>query len=129
MIFFVVFIMDNHRYRVFRTPSQINYPYITYNTHIFNQYHGGFKSILSNVCDTYIYKESIGVSEASERDWKTIQLPGALLKRVDELVALRNLGYSSRAELVKEAVRRRVEELEKFLLSKINLKGLLSNKS
>ena len=61
------------------------------------------------------------VSETPRRNWKTIQLPGDLLGRVDELVAMSDLGYSSRAELVKEAVRRRVEELERHLFRKNEL--------
>jgi metal-responsive CopG/Arc/MetJ family transcriptional regulator len=53
-----------------------------------------------------------------ESRWKTIQLPEELLRRVDELVKRPELGYTSRAELVKDAVRRRVEELEALLRSK-----------
>lgn len=59
------------------------------------------------------------MSKSHRRDWKTIQLPGELLKRVDELVALQDLGYSSRAELVKEAVRMRVQDLERHLIRKV----------
>ena len=55
------------------------------------------------------------MTEASRRRWKTIQLPEGLLGRVDDLVEAPELGYTSRAELVKEAVRLRVEELEKIL--------------
>jgi metal-responsive CopG/Arc/MetJ family transcriptional regulator len=46
------------------------------------------------------------------RGWKTVQLPEELLNRVDELVSRPELGYTSRSELIKEAVRLRVEALE-----------------
>jgi len=55
------------------------------------------------------------VTEASRRRWKTIQLPEELLDRVDDLVEAPELGYTSRAELIKEAVRLRVEGLERIL--------------
>ena len=47
-----------------------------------------------------------------KRGWKTIQLPEELLDRVDNLVERPELGYTSRAEFIKEAVRLRVETLE-----------------
>jgi len=47
-----------------------------------------------------------------KRGWKTIQLPEELLDRVDSLVERPELGYTSRAEFIKEAVRLRVEALE-----------------
>jgi len=55
------------------------------------------------------------VAENSKRRWKTIQLPEELLRRVDVVVAAPELGYTSRAELIKEAVRLRVEAMEKIL--------------
>lgn len=42
-----------------------------------------------------------------------MQLPEDLLERVDRVVEQESLGYSSRAEFVKEAVRLRLGELEK----------------
>ena len=47
-----------------------------------------------------------------KRGWKTVQLPEELLGRVDSLVERPELGYTSRSELIKEAVRLRVEALE-----------------
>jgi len=44
-----------------------------------------------------------------------VQLPEDLLDRVDKIVGQESLGYSSRAEFVKEAVRLRLGELEKKL--------------
>ena len=55
------------------------------------------------------------MAESSRRRWKTIQLPEALLERVDDVVAAPELGYTSRAEFVKEAVRLRVEAMESLL--------------
>lgn len=74
---------------------------------------------LPNGCDIRVSQVADTLSESSRRQqWKTIQLPEELLDRVDDLVAISNLGYSSRAELVKEAVRLRVEDLERLLLKK-----------
>ena len=50
--------------------------------------------------------------------WKTVQLPEDLLDRVDKVVKQESLGYSSRAEFIKEAVRLRLEEVEKKLKKK-----------
>jgi len=52
------------------------------------------------------------VTSQRKRGWKTIQLPEELLNRVDELVRRPELGYTSRSEFIKEAVRLRVEALE-----------------
>jgi metal-responsive CopG/Arc/MetJ family transcriptional regulator len=57
----------------------------------------------------------VKVAGASKRQWKTIQLPEELLQRVDGLVAVSGLGYTSRAEFIKEAVRLRVETMENLL--------------
>jgi len=47
--------------------------------------------------------------------WKTVQLPEALLKKVDWLVKIEELGYVSRGEFIREAVRLRVEKIEEKL--------------
>ena len=54
----------------------------------------------------------------SKRRWKTIQLPENLLLRVDKVVEHLELGYTSRAEFIKEAVRLRVEGIEELLRNK-----------
>ena len=51
----------------------------------------------------------------SKRRWKTVQLPQQLLLRVDEVVERPEFGYTSRAEFIKEAVRLRVEAMERRL--------------
>ena len=68
---------------------------------------------MDEICN-HVGVDSMKVTE-NKRKWKTIQLPEELLQRVDDMVAAPELGYTSRAELVKEAVRLRVEELEKIL--------------
>jgi metal-responsive CopG/Arc/MetJ family transcriptional regulator len=47
--------------------------------------------------------------------WKTVQLPEDLLNKVDGIVKIRELGYASRGEFVREAVRLRVEQIEEKL--------------
>jgi len=59
--------------------------------------------------------ESMKIAENSKRRWKTIQLPEELLERVDVVVTAPELGYTSRAEFIKEAVRLRVESMERIL--------------
>jgi len=60
-------------------------------------------------------EESMKVAENFKRRWKTIQLPEELLQHVDIVVAAPELGYTSRAEFIKEAVRLRVEAMENLL--------------
>ena len=52
------------------------------------------------------------------KSWKTVQIPEGLLDKVDELVAVSELGYSSRSEFIKEAIRLRVLEIEEHLMRK-----------
>ena len=47
--------------------------------------------------------------------WKTVQLPEDLLNKVDGIVKIKELGYASRGEFVREAVRLRVEQIEEKL--------------
>jgi len=58
------------------------------------------------------------MAKAKRPRWKTIQLPEELLDRVDEIVGKPELGYTSRSEFIKEAVRLRVEALENRLREK-----------
>ena len=53
------------------------------------------------------------------RSWKTIQLPEDLLKVVDKIVSRPELGYTSRSEFVKEAVRLRIEAVQRNLQKKL----------
>ena len=60
---------------------------------------------------------------ASKRDWKTVQLPEELLSQVDEIVNIPSLGYTSRSEFIKEAVRLRIVEVEEYLTRKAQREG------
>ena len=44
-------------------------------------------------------------------DYVTLKIPRALADEIDQIIESGTLGYRSRAELVADAVRRRVEEL------------------
>jgi len=55
------------------------------------------------------------MTEAPRREWKSVQLPGELLRMVDEVIKQPELGYTSRSEFIKEAVRLRVEQIESRL--------------
>lgn len=55
------------------------------------------------------------MTDAPRREWKSVQLPGELLRMVDEVIKQPELGYTSRSEFIKEAVRLRVEQIENRL--------------
>jgi metal-responsive CopG/Arc/MetJ family transcriptional regulator len=57
--------------------------------------------------------------EKTSLRWKTVQLPEALLNKVDEIVRVEELGYASRGEFIREAVRLRLEQVEKKLQKKM----------
>lgn len=44
-------------------------------------------------------------------DYVTIKIPKALANEIDQIIGSGTLGYRSRAELVSEAIRRRIEQL------------------
>jgi metal-responsive CopG/Arc/MetJ family transcriptional regulator len=48
-----------------------------------------------------------------KRKWRTIQLPEDMLEQVDKIVSTLGLGYTSRTEYIKEAVRLRILDIEK----------------
>ncbi len=47
------------------------------------------------------------------KTFTTIALPDELIKEIDQIVKLKKLGYRSRPELIKEAIRRFLVELKK----------------
>jgi len=49
----------------------------------------------------------------TDSDWITVKLPKELVAEIDRVRKHQNLGYTSRAELVKEAVRSYLAELKK----------------
>jgi len=58
------------------------------------------------------------MKENTQRGWKSVPLPEDLLKEVDEIVRIQELGYTSRSELIKEAVRLRLAEIENHILAR-----------
>ncbi len=48
----------------------------------------------------------------STDDYTTVRLPKELMEEIDEIIKQGMRGYKSRAEFIKEAIRRRFEELE-----------------
>jgi metal-responsive CopG/Arc/MetJ family transcriptional regulator len=46
-------------------------------------------------------------------DFSTVSLPRNLIEEIDRIVELRLYGYDSRAEFIKDAIRRRLDELKK----------------
>ncbi len=50
-------------------------------------------------------------NNANNEDYVTLKLPRALADEVDHVIESGLLGYRSRAELVSDAVRRRLEQL------------------
>jgi len=45
--------------------------------------------------------------------WKTVQLPEDLINEVDKTISTEGLGYTSRSEFIKEAVRMRIQQIGK----------------
>ncbi len=50
-------------------------------------------------------------NNTNNNDYVTLKIPKALADEIDQIIQSGTLGYRSRAELVADAVRRRVEEL------------------
>lgn len=51
------------------------------------------------------------MTSGNNEDYVTIKIPKALADEIDRVIESGLLGYRSRAELVSEAVRRRIEQL------------------
>jgi metal-responsive CopG/Arc/MetJ family transcriptional regulator len=51
-------------------------------------------------------------NNANGEDYVTLKLPRALADEIDHVIESGMLGYRSRAELVSDAVRRRLEQLD-----------------
>jgi metal-responsive CopG/Arc/MetJ family transcriptional regulator len=47
----------------------------------------------------------------NNNDYVTIKIPRELADQIDQIIQSRKLGYRSRAEIVVEALRRRIEQL------------------
>lgn len=46
------------------------------------------------------------------RKWRTIQLPDDLVKAVDKAISIEGLGYTSRSEFIKGAVREKLQGMK-----------------
>ena len=54
----------------------------------------------------YLPKHVCVNSDTTMTSYVTIKLPKSLVEQIDEVLEQQNLGYASRAELVKDAVRK-----------------------
>jgi metal-responsive CopG/Arc/MetJ family transcriptional regulator len=52
-------------------------------------------------------------------DYVTVKVPRELADEIDRIIESGTLGYRSRAEMVNEAIRRRIEQLNSNNLNKI----------
>jgi len=50
--------------------------------------------------------------ESNSDDYTTVRLPKELMEEIDEIIRRGIRGYKSRAEFIKEAIRKRFEELK-----------------
>ena len=50
---------------------------------------------------------------AKDDGYRTIRLPKDLVEEIEELIKDKSLGYTSKADFVKDAVRRRIEEIRR----------------
>ena len=52
------------------------------------------------------------------KEYSTIQLPKTLIQEVDHIINLETLGYTSRMEFIKDAVRDKILQLQPYLKTK-----------
>jgi metal-responsive CopG/Arc/MetJ family transcriptional regulator len=50
-------------------------------------------------------------NNSNNENYVTLKIPKALADEIDKLIELGTLGYRSRAEMVNDAIRHRIEEL------------------
>ena len=48
----------------------------------------------------------------NNEDYVTLKVPKALADEIDQMIESRTLGYRSRAEMVNDAIRRRIEQIQ-----------------
>jgi metal-responsive CopG/Arc/MetJ family transcriptional regulator len=51
-------------------------------------------------------------NEPNADNYSTVRLPKELMQEIDDLIKRRVRGYKSRSEFIKEAIRRRLEEVQ-----------------
>ena len=49
---------------------------------------------------------------ANNEDYVTLKIPKALADEIDQMIESKTLGYRSRAEMVNDALRRRIEQIQ-----------------
>lgn len=54
----------------------------------------------------------------ADKEWKTVTLPDSLLEEVQKILDKEVLGYKTKSEFIKEAVRQRIIDLKKTDLYK-----------
>lgn len=57
-------------------------------------------------------------NESNSDDYTTVRLPKELISEIDEIIASGFRGYKSRSEFIKEAIRRRLDEVQTFKQSR-----------
>jgi len=56
--------------------------------------------------------------QRGRREYSTIQLPKTLTEEVDRIISLEILGYTSRMEFIKDAVRDKILQLQPYIKQK-----------
>ena len=59
-----------------------------------------------------------GKRRRGRREYSTIQLPKTLIQEVDHIINLGVLGYTSRMEFIKDAVRDKILQLQPYIKKK-----------
>jgi metal-responsive CopG/Arc/MetJ family transcriptional regulator len=57
---------------------------------------------------------------ANNGDYVTLKIPKALADEIDQMIESKTLGYRSRAEIVNDALRRRIEQIQSNNMTKNN---------
>jgi metal-responsive CopG/Arc/MetJ family transcriptional regulator len=57
---------------------------------------------------------------AKNEDYVTLKIPKALADGIDQMIESKTLGYRSRAEIVNDALRRRIEQIQSNNMTKNN---------
>jgi metal-responsive CopG/Arc/MetJ family transcriptional regulator len=56
----------------------------------------------------------------NNEDYVTLKIPKALADEIDQMIESKTLGYRSRAEMVNDALRRRIEQIQSNNMMKNN---------
>ena len=57
--------------------------------------------------------KEVGKKEHHQDDYVTVRIPRQLANEIDKIIQSGTLGYKTRAEMAKEAIRLRIMDLEK----------------